>query len=97
MADGTYERYPCELKFCRASELMLSDYADWINMMALMKSEFLGRAGATGAILRAAGIDDDADTLLILWELNNELESIHNEEREAQQKAANDPRRLFSR
>ena len=76
---------------------MLSDYADWINMMAVMRSDFLGRAGATSAILRAAGIDDDADTLLILWELNNELEAIHQEDREAQQKAANDPRRLFSR
>lgn len=76
---------------------MLSDYADWINMMALMKSEFLGKAGATGVILRAAGIDDDADTLLILWELNNELESIHDEERKAHERLSSDPRQLFNR
>lgn len=76
---------------------MLSEYADWINMMAIMKSEFLGRAGAMPAILRAAGIDDDADTLMILWELHGELETIQDEQRKAEERLSKDPRALFAR
>ncbi len=76
---------------------MLSEYADWVNMMALMKSEFLGKCGAMPAILRAAGIDDDADTLLVLWDLHGELDAIQEEKRKAEERLSKDPRTLFAR